>query len=1352
MEEPGRHGPLHPSHLHSAFEDPEAQASSSVSQSDQGAAPSEGGGGTAAQPPPSAVPPPRPHHHHHHHRRHQEHRNQRRHSQPLVAAAASSSPSRPPTGIHVTASSPPARAPPRAASASPPHSLSVSPSPSPSGSPASSRSASPISRPRSRASPGSARGLPSHHLYGALDGAALAAACAAAPLNPAYTLNVATSHRSFAAPSTHRGGGLRRGEEASGGVMNNIHPDILDDLRALDDLEGGSLLRPLLTQPPAQGDDDGGGGREGGGGGEGGGGEGGEEGEGRGGGGEGDGGGGHVDEAETYEVQELLEAKPRDVLQFIEEEGVVKLVEFEVADGLVLKAFGSEPFLAMGDEHAEPPGLRDIWMERLSEGGKVQGTGWTSTLTVEAHVVNLYDAAAPGHAGLLRPLLARLRVHGCPPTVFALPAVQAVISHKWNTWARHFLMAEFVFYAAWLAAFSAFSLLLEDGADTPDNDEEAAAAAAAAPPFQFAPAAAAASGGGGAGLPVMRLLSSVVQAATAALRAGGGGEAAAAAAAFGGGGGIYEEEEGCPAERLWNPWDWRALWGLLGSPRGFAQLVTSTAAVAAMLPFAYMELCTVVVQGLAWLNLFNLADVASYGLAVAIWFVHLRCGSLPASAAFSGALALQHVLLWSKLHYYARVLTPTRGGFNDTIRMVLSELRTFLTFVGLVMMGFAFAFYCLFRQDRDNFADFSTLWHSFASMFAYMLQMFDYSVLYNSTHPILAMVLFMAYELMVAVLLLNIMIALMTAAFARVSADEGLRYLIYKAEVIDELESTLPRWLMRPAWFPHFVHVLKISPRSTYEINLNSVWSGMSTLQSSLMNAQQETRLRVEALESKMDIIDQKLSATVRLLASRLLTHSELAAALSMDDVAEASDGSNVDAELDLDRDLYGEDGEPDPEKWRDADLDPRPDEQAVPEAPEDLCDDEGVAALLRVRRGGGGGGSRRGGGSHRGVGGVGGQRERVSLPSPRRLHHSQTYGVGYQYGSHGHHHHYHHQPSGGHHHHHHSASHAASAQLPLRNQSHGHGHHRGSQGPSAATSHGPSRDPSIPTVAGGGGGGGHHHSHHPHHARTMAAPQAPRAGGGGGAAAAASGARLHAFYSHGHGHGYQQQQQQQRHRGSESPPQEPPVNMGRASYGSSGGAGAGGRPGTAPAIYGSRYEVAAGDRPSGSGDGDGGGGVAAGFEISDVIPEGAVVLDMRQSEDRTDRTPPFSPSRAAAAAWGGALPPPQQQQQRDDGNSGYGSRPYNYHRWYSTGSSGGGYRPSWQGQPAGPTAADGESAGDGGDGPGGGGGSGGGGGPVMASIAEHGSPSLAGSETLTDTSPQRRSEAGGTGARDVRV
>ena len=43
------------------------------------------------------------------------------------------------------------------------------------------------------------------------------------------------------------------------------------------------------------------------------------------------------------------------------------------------------------------------------------------------------------------------------------------------------------------------------------------------------------------------------------------------------------------------------------------------------------------------------------------------------------------------------MFTPSRGGFNDTVRIVMSELRGFLVYVGLVMLGFSFAFYCLFR-------------------------------------------------------------------------------------------------------------------------------------------------------------------------------------------------------------------------------------------------------------------------------------------------------------------------------------------------------------------------------------------------------------------------------------------------------------------------------------------------------------------------------------------------------------------------------------------------------------------------------------------------------------------------------
>jgi hypothetical protein len=49
-------------------------------------------------------------------------------------------------------------------------------------------------------------------------------------------------------------------------------------------------------------------------------------------------------------------------------------------------------------------------------------------------------------------------------------------------------------------------------------------------------------------------------------------------------------------------------------------------------------------------------------------------------------------------------------------------------FLTLTMLGFALAFYSLYRQDREQFVDFANVWHAMASMYSFMLAMFDYNV------------------------------------------------------------------------------------------------------------------------------------------------------------------------------------------------------------------------------------------------------------------------------------------------------------------------------------------------------------------------------------------------------------------------------------------------------------------------------------------------------------------------------------------------------------------------------------------------------------------------------------------------
>ena len=45
--------------------------------------------------------------------------------------------------------------------------------------------------------------------------------------------------------------------------------------------------------------------------------------------------------------------------------------------------------------------------------------------------------------------------------------------------------------------------------------------------------------------------------------------------------------------------------------------------------------------------------------------------------------------------------------------------------------------------------------------------------------------------------------------------DDGTKYLCSKAQLIDELEASLPGWVRRPAWYPQFVHLLKVRPGLT---------------------------------------------------------------------------------------------------------------------------------------------------------------------------------------------------------------------------------------------------------------------------------------------------------------------------------------------------------------------------------------------------------------------------------------------------------------------------------------------------------------------------------------------------------
>ena len=70
--------------------------------------------------------------------------------------------------------------------------------------------------------------------------------------------------------------------------------------------------------------------------------------------------------------------------------------------------------------------------------------------------------------------------------------------------------------------------------------------------------------------------------------------------------------------------------------------------------------------GAGWWSFWNFSDLLSYVLQIAIAVLHLQCDYVD-EGYFSVLVATQHVLMWSKLHYFARTF-PAKSFFLDTIR------------------------------------------------------------------------------------------------------------------------------------------------------------------------------------------------------------------------------------------------------------------------------------------------------------------------------------------------------------------------------------------------------------------------------------------------------------------------------------------------------------------------------------------------------------------------------------------------------------------------------------------------------------------------------------------------------------
>ncbi|KAH7624970.1 hypothetical protein Ndes2526B_g00345 [Nannochloris sp. 'desiccata'] len=268
---------------------------------------------------------------------------------------------------------------------------------------------------------------------------------------------------------------------------------------------------------------------------------------------------------------------------------------------------------------------------------------------------------------------------------------------------------------------------------------------------------------------------------------------------------------------------------LLQTPRGRLTVACDFLSLIGMTPFVLIEISTIAAYGIkGWATAWNILDTLTYFLQISIVTMHL--GRLDISSGWlSIAAATQCILLLFRLQYFSRVFTPTRFAFLDDLKEVVQDVRWYLLFILLIVLGYAAAFQTLFRQDQKQHEEFNSLGHAFIQMVTWAAGNAELSPLYShAQNPVAACVLGVSFVFILGMVLLNLLIGLMTNSLDRVTSNEGLRLLLSKAQAIDELEAVLPPWIEKkfPQLFPPFLFVLRVDPQKLDSVQQDSIWAG----------------------------------------------------------------------------------------------------------------------------------------------------------------------------------------------------------------------------------------------------------------------------------------------------------------------------------------------------------------------------------------------------------------------------------------------------------------------------------------------------------------------------------------------